>query len=333
MDVLSDAVAAMRVGTPHASRNRREGPWGIQFPASPGAGVHAVLAGTVWLLPPGEKTPALRLRPGDLVFLAQGAAYALASDLSAPLVPFAEDRPSDAEDPGTPAEHPGSPKEAAGTLVLCGAYHLDRGAAHPLLAELPDVVHLSTDEGRYPQVRAVLDLLDGELAAPRAGSAGAVHALLDTLLLYVLRAWWLTERTRQGPPPPTGWAAALGDAALTTALRAMHEHPGRPWTVASLAAEAGLSRAAFARRFTSVLAVPPLGYLTWWRMVLAARLLRGSEESLRGIAQRTGYTAEFAFAKAFRRVHGVPPGTYRRRAPGRAERPASLTGSTRGPLP
>jgi AraC-like DNA-binding protein len=134
-----------------------------------------------------------------------------------------------------------------------------------------------------------------------------VPALLDTVLVYLLRQWYDSR-----PDTGAGWAAALRDPVVGAALRAMHEDPGRPWTVASLAAYAGRSRAPFARRFTALAGRPPLGYLTWWRMTLAARLLRESDATVAAIAHRVGYGSEFAFATAFRRHHGCAPGRYRR---------------------
>ncbi|MDG4863395.1 helix-turn-helix transcriptional regulator, partial [Streptomyces sp. T-3] len=90
--------------------------------------------------------------------------------------------------------------------------------------------------------------------------------------------------------------------------------PARPWTVEDLGARAGLSRAAFARRFTALVGQPPLAYLTWWRMTTAGRLLREADAPLRTVAEQAGYTSEFAFAKAFKREYGMAPGQYRKRA-------------------
>ncbi len=92
----------------------------------------------------------------------------------------------------------------------------------------------------------------------------------------------------------------------------MHGDPGRAWTVQELAGRAGLSRAAFARRFTELVGEPPMAYLTRWRMTTAARMLRESEETLSAVAARTGYGSEYAFAKAFKRAYGMAPGGYRR---------------------
>jgi AraC-like DNA-binding protein len=91
----------------------------------------------------------------------------------------------------------------------------------------------------------------------------------------------------------------------------MHAEPARQWTVADLAAEATLSRSAFARRFTDQLGVGPLAYLTEWRMALARERLRDSDDRLAAVARSLGYGSEFAFAAAFKRHHGAAPGRWR----------------------
>ncbi|GLW11244.1 hypothetical protein Misp01_63720 [Microtetraspora sp. NBRC 13810] len=202
--------------------------------------------------------------------------------------------------------------QAAGgqvTVMLCGAYLLDRSRAHPLMAELPAVVHLPARIGLRPELRAALDLLGGELERSRPGTDAMVPALLDVLLLHILRAWF-GERSREDAA--TGWAAALHDPAVAAALRAIHGEPERQWSVEELGRRAGLSRAAFAKRFTALTGRPPMAYLTWWRMTLAARLLRDSDAPSSAVAGRVGYTSEFAFAHAFKRAYGRPPGAYRR---------------------
>ncbi|WP_329334462.1 AraC family transcriptional regulator [Streptomyces sp. NBC_00663] len=305
MDVLSDAIAAMRTGRPHSGRRDKYAPWGMRIEDSEGAGFHVVLRGSAWLLPSAGEPVALA--PGDVVFLAHGRGYALTSgpDVEPTIVRFQPDAP--------PSPPPPPVRDAApDTVLLCGAYWLDRSRAHPLLTELPEVVHLPATVGAHRSLRATVELLGSELEEPRPGSDAIVAALLDTLLLYILRAWWQGEaRTDRHP---TGWAAALADPAVTAALQAVHAAPDHPWTVEELGAHGGLSRAAFARRFTTLVGRPPLAYLTWWRMTTAGRLLREADLPLRQVAQRTGYTSEFAFAKAFKREYGVAPGQYRRHA-------------------
>ncbi|MFB9553939.1 AraC family transcriptional regulator [Streptomyces roseoviridis] len=309
MDVLSDAIAAMRTGRPHSSRTVRFAPWGFRFPPSKGAGFHVVLQGTAWLLPPpdprapdGTGAP-VRLGPGDVVLLAHGTGHGLADRPDTPLVDVLP-----APDGSWPTPPDRGPVDAEETLLLCGAYQLSRDRAHPLLTGLPPYVHIPARVGAHPRLRAAVEMLGAELAEPQPGSDAIVPALLDTLLLYLLRTWWLTERADCS----TGWSGALSDPAVATALCALHDDPARPWTVEELGALGGLSRAAFARRFTTLVGRPPLAYLTWWRMTTAGRLLRTDDLPLRTVARRSGYSSEFAFAKAFKREYGMAPGQYRK---------------------
>jgi AraC-like DNA-binding protein len=197
------------------------------------------------------------------------------------------------------------------TLLLSCTYRLDAQRGHPLVAGLPDLLHLPAAPARHPEPAAAVRLLAGELERPRLGTDAVVPSLLDALLLYVLRAWYDDAPLREGGTA-AGWAAALNDPPVAAGLRAMHRDPAAPWTVERLAREAGLSRAAFARRFTSLTGQPPLGYLTWWRMTLATRLLATSAVPLASVAAQVGYTSEFAFAHAFKRWCGMAPGRYRR---------------------
>jgi AraC-like DNA-binding protein len=315
VDVLSDTITAMRTGQPHSARSRVSGPFARRHPAVPGAGFHVVLQGSAWLHP-ADGEP-VELREGDVAFLPHGSPHGLADSLSTPL----PDRTSALPPPG-PADPP-APAGSATTVLLCGAYLLERSGAHPVLDDLPDVVHLPTTVGRHPGLRGAVDLLGAELDRPRPGADAMVTALLDVLLLHILRAW-LDDRATTGHL--TGWAAALSDQPVAAALRAVHAEPARAWTVEGLGAAAGLSRSAFARRFTALVGRPPLAYLAWWRMTLAARRLRAGDAPVAAVAREVGYGSEFAFAAAFKREFGTPPGAYRRTAAARAGEPADTTG-------
>nr|WP_228559838.1 AraC family transcriptional regulator [Catenulispora pinisilvae] len=179
----------------------------------------------------------------------------------------------------------------------------------PLLAELPDLLLLRADE--TPGLAATVALLGAELEEARAGQDGVVPALVDAMLLLILRAW--IERCARGAAD-IGWPGALTDDAISVALAALHDEPGRAWTVAELGDRAGLSRSAFAQRFTTMVGEPPLTYLTWWRMTIAGRLLRESDAPLSAVAERVGYASEFAFAKAFKREFVIASGRCRREA-------------------
>ncbi|GAB3923720.1 AraC family transcriptional regulator [Kribbella albertanoniae] len=308
MDVLSDAVTAMRTGQPHSGRVHRPTPFGTRHPSVAAAGFHIILQGSCWLFPPAGAPVALGV--GDVAFLPRGAAHGLADSLSTPLV----DAPTSLADiPPGEDDSQNDDGSAAATVMLCGAYLLDPSRAHPLLEDLPELIHLPARVGHHQGLRAAIDLLGGELEHPRPGGDAMLSALLDVLLLHILRAWF-DEQSAHGVA--TGWAAALHDPAVAAGLRAIHGAPSRPWTVAELASQAGLSRAAFARRFAALVGQPPQTYLTWWRMTLAARMLRDSDAPLATVARKVGYTSEFAFAHAFKREYGSAPGGFRRSTPG-----------------
>ncbi|MFB7663670.1 AraC family transcriptional regulator [Kitasatospora sp. NPDC056138] len=302
MDILTEVVASMRTGRPRSARTECRAPWGLRFPEGKGTGFHVVMSGTCWLVTPDGTSTALS--PGDIVFLRDGAEHVLTDVPGSPVVEFAPVR----ADPSSPIGQITVDGPGARTSLLCGAYQLDREQPHPLIADLPDVIHLSPHRGRHPALRSAIDMLGAELEQPRPGSEGIVAELIDLLLLYILRAWY----DDQPADATAGWAAALTDPAIAPALRAIHSAPGRRWTVEDLGESVGLSRAAFARRFTALVGEPPLAYLTRWRMTTAATLLRQSDTSIGSVGEQVGYGSEFAFAKAFKRAHGLPPGQYRR---------------------
>ena len=298
MDVLSDVLTALRTGQPSAARSSSQAPWGVRFHQGLAAGCHVVLSGSCWLV--SDRDEPVLLNIGDVLFTPHGDGYALADQPGSPLVDF------DPEPGGSPLDEMRIDGAGPVTELLCAYYMFDPARPHPLLADLPAMIHLPARVGHHPSLRSAVELLGDELAAPRSGTEAVVPALIDMLLLYVLRAW-LDEQ----PDGHTGWATALRDPAITTALRQIHRHPGKPWTVEDLASAAGLSRAAFAKRFTTIIGQPPLAYLTWWRMTTAARLLRETTEPLRTIAARCGYASEYAFGKAFKRAFDTAPGQYR----------------------
>ncbi|GLY97286.1 AraC family transcriptional regulator [Actinoplanes sp. NBRC 103695] len=276
MDVLSDAIAAMRTGRPYSSLTAADESWTMDFEPFDGARFHVVTAGRCRVVRSSE--PVLTLGPGDAVLFPHGEAHILEN----------------------------ATDEAA--QILCGAYRLDQARPHPLIEDLPDVVSLPAGPDRYPGLQASIDLLRTELTEQSPGKDAVLPALLDVLLVQLIRAWFSTRSQLQD----TGWCVALGDQAIARSLRAMHDDPADPWTVASLGARAGLSRAAFARRFTSLVGLPPLGYLTWWRLTTAASLLRTTDAPLSAVARRSGYGSAYAFANAFKREYGISAGAYRR---------------------
>ncbi|MEU9035682.1 AraC family transcriptional regulator [Streptomyces sp. NPDC048352] len=301
MDVVSDAISAVRVGRPSSDRVRVDGSWCVRLAPYDGAGFHVVLEGGCWLLPDGG--PPVALGAGDAVLLPHGTGHVLADgpadeEAVARAVPF--------ETVSAAERGPGPAGGRAGAVeMLCGKYRLDRSRAHPLMAELPPVVHLPNRVGSHPELRSAIDLLGRELGGQRPGAGVAVPSLLDLLLVYMIRSWLTAEGTAGT------WPAVLGDPVAAAALRALHADPAAPWTTDRLAAEAGVSRPTLARRFTALVGRPPMAYLTWWRLNLAAGLLRSTEVPLAAVARRVGYGTPYALSHAFSRQFGTTPGRYR----------------------
>ncbi|CAM5468575.1 AraC family transcriptional regulator [Streptomyces abikoensis] len=200
------------------------------------------------------------------------------------------------------------------TVLMAGAYRVPGEVPRRLLRVLPPLLVVPDDH----DCSAMHAYLEAQLTTGLPGRQIVVDRLLDWLLVCTLRDWF--DRPEAAPP---AWYRALGDEAVGPVLRAMHEAPDRPWTLASLAAVAGVSRSTFAKRFHELLGEPPLAYLTEWRMTLAADLLGEPGTTLASVARRVGYADPFGFSAAFKRVRGMSPSEYRdgagRQASGRPD--------------
>lgn len=190
---------------------------------------------------------------------------------------------------------------AGSTRVLIGVYDGGSAVSGRLLAALPAVAVLRAAEWGSWLPRS----LCAEAVRDADGQEAFLDRLLDLLLVDFLRTWL----DRPGTAP--AWCTAESDTLVGPALRLIYDDPQHPWTVASLAAAVGSSRAAFARRFTGLVGAPPITFLTAWRLSLAADLLDATESTVAAIARRVGYRTPFAFSTAFKRANGVSPAAYR----------------------
>jgi AraC-like DNA-binding protein len=185
---------------------------------------------------------------------------------------------------------------------MIGTYERVGQAAAGLLRALP---HLTVVEGVTP---AIIDLVAAEVTRDAPGQGAVLDRLLDVLTVAALRSWFDDVA---GSAP--GWWRAADDPVAGPAVRLVQHNPGHPWTVASLAAAVGVSRALLARRFTAAVGQPPMAFLTEWRLALAADLLLEPGATVQQVASRVGYGSGFALSAAFKRVHGESPTAHRRR--------------------
>jgi AraC-like DNA-binding protein len=192
------------------------------------------------------------------------------------------------------------------TRFVCG-YVASATRHHPLLEALPALLIMDLrGKPSADWVKSSFRFAAQEVASGRPGAQTVLSRLSELLFVEAVR-----EHLDRLPQSGTGWLAALRDPALARALSAIHSRVGESWTADALAAEARLSRSAFAERFGEVLGVPPLTYLTRWRMQIAARLLRDTHQGIAEIAAEVGYDSEATFSRAFKREMGIAPGRYR----------------------
>jgi AraC-like DNA-binding protein len=321
MDALTAVLAVAGVrGTVAATLDAAE-PWGLTLGAVPGAAFHAVTDGLAWLRIAGR--PDTRLMPGDVVLLPTGIAHILASAPGAGTMPFdhaAAERALAAGESLRLGTGPGQ------TRILCASYRQDPAVTVPLLTLLPDVLHIPARQAGTG-LDATLRLLASEISQPQPGAAAVLDRIVDILLVQLLRAWLATDPARARTP---SWLSALTDPVAGPALAVLHTQPGRDWTIPSLAAAIGVSRATLARHFPAQVGCTPAAYLTRWRMDLAAVRLRDTDDTVGAVARSLGYTSEYAFNRAFTRDRRIPPGRYRTRS--RAAQPAAQPGPPSQPV-
>jgi AraC-like DNA-binding protein len=195
-------------------------------------------------------------------------------------------------------------------VVIGGRVDLDPAGRSLLQQALPPVGHVRAAAPGAANMRASLHRLFDEVAHRRMGSGFAIRQYGQLLLLDVLRAY-----LDQADLPP-GWLRLVSDDRLRPALRLMHAEPGAAWGLVELAHAAAMSRTSFAERFRATSGVPPLTYLSRWRMLLAQRALRDGDVRIGALAAELGYASESAFSTAFKREVGESPLRFRHRVRG-----------------
>jgi AraC-like DNA-binding protein len=303
-DPLGEALHSLRMSGAFYCRSEFTEPWGLTLPALPGhLWFHVVTSGRV-AIDVGDDGPA-QLDSGDLALVTQGAGHRLGSDPAAPAPGILDLPREEVSDRYEVLRHGGG---GALTRMMCGAVRFDHPAARSLVALLPEIIFLdATSTPDVSWMQSTLALIAAETKQPRPGGEAVITRLADVLVIQALRSWIDTDPTAQ-----TGWLGALRDARVGRALALIHGDPAHDWTVAALAREVAMSRSAFAARFTELVGEPVMQYVTRWRMRLAMNALRDDGATVAGLADRLGYRSEAAFARAFKRVIGVAPGSVKR---------------------
>jgi AraC-like DNA-binding protein len=296
MDPITDIITLLR---PHAVFSKPitgRGEWGVRYAAYQEPGFAVVLDGRCWLAI--DSGAPITLDQGDFVLFPASPAFAMFSHPGVACVPAV---------PSTSAVRHGEPDGDPDFQMLGGAFRLDPVNASLVLALLPDMVHIRQSDGDTTRLVHVVHLIMDECAADRPGKEMVLQRLLDVMLVECLRRPSVTQGAL-----PAGLLAGMRDPALARVLRAMHSDVRARWTVAALAKLAGMSRSAFAARFSETLGCAPMEYLLRWRMTLAQDALSRGAKSLDRVAEEIGYESASAFSTAFRRRLGCAPGAFAR---------------------
>ncbi|WP_420310249.1 AraC family transcriptional regulator [Streptomyces sp. YS-B37] len=307
MDALAGLLEGPRARGAFMIRACFDPPWAVRIEDRAPLTVMLMVRGDAWITP--DTGQRVRLRPGDLA-IARGPDPYTCGDTpdtapQAVILPGGECRYPD----GTPLNgsmdlgvRTWGDRLDGSTVMFIGTYLMRGEINGRLLDALPPLLTLPSEVWECP----LTPLLMEETVRDEPAQEVVLDRLLDLLVIAALRAWF--SRPEAEAP---AWYRAQADPVVGRVLRLLQDDPAHPWTVASLAAKAGVSRAALARRFTDLVGEPPMSYLTAWRLALAADRLRDTEDTVGAIARQVGYGSAFALSTAFKRVYGVSPQEHR----------------------
>lgn len=319
-DLLSDVLRQVHLTGAVFYDVEASAPWVAESPRTeelaplvmPGAqkvmAYHVVAGGGCWItMQADDWLEPRRLPEGSVVVFPQGDPHVLASapGLRAPFDQnvLKQPRPERLE-PLLLTQNGSGP---ATTRLICGFLGCDVLPFNPVLDALPDMIliadgYSSRDGWLEGMIRASI----AETRESRSGSAAVLSRLSELIFIEAVRSY-----AESLPENASNWLAGLRVPYLARAIRLLHNDPARSWNLSQLAREAGVSRSLLSERFSAEFGMPPMTYLTNWRMQLAAGLMARGGGSLSEVAGQVGYESEAAFSRAFKRCTGLPPADWR----------------------
>lgn len=302
MDPLSDVLSLLKPRNQFYAGFDAAGEWSFDFPPHEGIKFAAVMRGTCWGVADELEQP-VRFDEGDCFLLNRGLRFILSSDPALPVESgehFLEDIARDGV-----AVHNGGGE----VFLICGHFDFSGNHAAVLFDALPPIINIPKASSQAEVLRWSLDQWACELRNPQPGGVLMSTHLAHLMLVQVLRLFLETSSEL-----PKGWFLALTDQQISPAIAAMHAKPAHHWTLEALACIAGISRTVFAQRFKSLVGSTAMDYLSRWRMLIAADLLRTGSENVASIAFSLGYESESSFSTAFKRIMSCSPTQYRRQS-------------------
>jgi len=298
-DPLAAVISLLRPQTVLSKVISGAGRWSVRYAAHGEPGFCIMLEGTCFLDVDGVGE--VQLAEGNFVLLPSTPGFTMSSarGLRPKLITAAD---------GNELRH-GTPTGRPTMRQLGGYFHVDRANLKLLARFLPVMILVRRDDPGAERLRHLVELIGEEATARtrRAGRELILERLVEVLLIEALRVRPAEAATRE-----KGLLAGLADPDLARALRKMHDHVARRWTVAELGRVAGMSRAVFAERFTRTVGMPPMEYLLEWRIAIAKDVLLRERTPLAEVAEMIGYQSASAFSVAFSRHAGCSPSGFAR---------------------
>lgn len=302
MDALGAIVTLLRPRTMLSKSIHGGGRWAVRYPALGQPSFAIVLNGTCWLTT--DQLPPTLIETGDFVLFTTTPGFTIGSDLGVtptlmqPVLPEGH----------TEEVMHGDTSTEPSVRMLGGVFAFDPLNASLLVDLLPSMLHIRATDPAIDGVAPIVALIRREASEERPGQDLVLTRLAEILLVEALRS-------APADLSPTGLLAGLRDPQLAAALRAIHTQTAHPWTLATLAREASMSRSSFAERFARVIGTTPLSYLLHWRIAVAKDLLSREQMTVAETALAVGYESASGFSTAFSRETGRSPkeliGAYR----------------------
>jgi AraC-like DNA-binding protein len=305
MDALSEVLRLARFNATVTLDATARAPWCVSVPASTSGRAHIIVDGECMVKVSGAEP--VTLKSGEMAFIPRGEAHLIGSSLEGDAKSFSTLLKPSVAGEMMPVN---IGKDGPATRWIAITTSCERHLADPLIASLPTIVRVDLNNAAalYWLIDA-MGLTLSASAAPPVGSSAERSRLAELVVIEAVSryVYWL-------PAGGKGWLAGLGDRFVGRALALVHGRPSESWTVEKLGRQVGLSRSALAERFGDVMGEPIFGFLTRWRLHMAAEFLLTSSRSIGAIAHEAGYESAGAFSAAFKRVFGKPPSIWRRRS-------------------
>lgn len=272
------------------------GGWAVNVPAYQDTSMfHVVVAGSCLVK---VNNSLLKLKTGDVVFLPRAQGHQVMASENAKAVDLYSlpvNKVSELyETLEVASEHENK------TIVLCGVVKIAHPSGVMLINDMPDVIHVKKEQHLFSfMMQGIVDLIFQEAEGDFLGGESVITRLVDILMIQTIRQWVVNSNEYHGK-----WLKALKDPKIGKALSYLHTYPEKTWTIEQLGKEVGMSRTAFATRFSELVGDTPMSYLTSWRMNLAELRLKSGEKVDLAFIESLGYQSESSFRRTFKKTKG-----------------------------